>query len=96
MSAAVEVHNATKSFGANQVLNGLDFTAQRGKVTVIIGPSGSGKSTLLRVINHLSGVVVQVGQHEIMYIDERAPRVRNSNDSIDTAVVTGAENLKDD
>ena len=53
MTAAVEVHNATKSFGANQVLAGLDFTAERGKVTVIIGPSGSGKSTLLRVINHL-------------------------------------------
>ena len=53
VTPAVAVHNATKSFGTNQVLDGLDFTAQRGKVTVIIGPSGSGKSTLLRVINHL-------------------------------------------
>jgi polar amino acid transport system ATP-binding protein len=53
VNAGVRVRNATKSFGANQVLDGLDFTAERGKVTVLIGPSGSGKSTLLRVINHL-------------------------------------------
>ncbi|HEY4454481.1 MAG TPA: amino acid ABC transporter ATP-binding protein [Pseudonocardiaceae bacterium] len=53
MTAAVQVRNATKSFGTNRVLDGLDFTAERGKVTVIIGPSGSGKSTLLRTINHL-------------------------------------------
>ncbi len=53
MTAAVEVRNATKSFGSHQIFDGLDFTAERGKVTVIIGPSGSGKSTLLRVINHL-------------------------------------------
>jgi polar amino acid transport system ATP-binding protein len=53
MTAAVEVHNATKSFGQHRIFDGLDFTAERGKVTVIIGPSGSGKSTLLRAINHL-------------------------------------------
>jgi hypothetical protein len=31
------------------------------------------------------GDVVQVGQHEIMYLDERSPRVRNSLDAVDTA-----------
>jgi hypothetical protein len=41
------------------------------------------------------GVVVQVGQHEIMYIDERTPRVRNAMDLVDTGVVAGvAENPK--
>jgi hypothetical protein len=36
-----------------------------------------------------------VGQHEIMYIDERSPRVRNSIDPVDTGVVTGVvENSK--
>jgi hypothetical protein len=40
------------------------------------------------------GDVVQVGQHEIMYIDERAPRVRNSVDPVDTAVISGADNPK--
>jgi polar amino acid transport system ATP-binding protein len=49
----VEVRGATKSFGANRVLDGVDLDVEAGKVTVVLGPSGSGKSTLLRTINHL-------------------------------------------
>ncbi len=36
------------------------------------------QSKRVRRHNLNDGDVVQVGQHEIMYIDERAPRVRNS------------------
>jgi len=53
MSIAVDIHNATKSFGDKQVLKGIDLAVEEGTVTVILGPSGSGKSTLLRAINHL-------------------------------------------
>jgi polar amino acid transport system ATP-binding protein len=49
----VEVRGATKSFGTNRVLDGVDLDVEAGKVTVVLGPSGSGKSTLLRSINHL-------------------------------------------
>ncbi len=52
------------------------------------------QSKRVRRHNLNDGDVVQVGQHEIMYIDERAPRVRNSIDPVDTAVVSGAENPK--
>ncbi|MEN8181220.1 MAG: ATP-binding cassette domain-containing protein [Myxococcota bacterium] len=34
----------------NQVFRGLDFSAPRGQLSVVIGGSGSGKSTLLRVL----------------------------------------------
>jgi hypothetical protein len=38
---------------------------------------------------------VQVGQHEIMYIDERTPRVRSASDPGDTAAGGGdAENSR--
>ena len=47
------------------------------------------QSKRVRRHNLNDGDVVQVGQHEIMYIDERTPRVRNSTDPIDTAVVAG-------
>jgi hypothetical protein len=41
------------------------------------------------------GDVVQVGQHEIMYIDERSPRVRSSPEPLGAGVVAGmVENLK--
>ncbi|PPG15337.1 ectoine/hydroxyectoine ABC transporter ATP-binding protein EhuA [Rathayibacter sp. AY1C6] len=53
MTAAIEIHNATKSYGDRTVLRGVDLRVEAGTVTVILGPSGSGKSTLLRAINHL-------------------------------------------
>ncbi|WP_309229738.1 MULTISPECIES: amino acid ABC transporter ATP-binding protein [unclassified Blastococcus] len=52
----VEVHGVHKSFGALEVLHGVDLVVEPGSVTVVLGPSGSGKSTLLRSINHLEKV----------------------------------------
>ena len=53
---AVEVRGVHKSFGALEVLRGVDLLVRKGEVTVILGPSGSGKSTLLRTLNHLEKV----------------------------------------
>jgi polar amino acid transport system ATP-binding protein len=52
----VEVHGVHKSYGAVEVLHGVDLVVEPGTVTVVLGPSGSGKSTLLRSINHLEKV----------------------------------------
>lgn len=53
---SVEVRGVHKSFGALEVLRGVDLLVRKGEVTVILGPSGSGKSTLLRTLNHLEKV----------------------------------------
>jgi general secretion pathway protein A len=45
------------------------------------------QSKRVRRHNLNDGDVVQVGQHEIMYIDERSPRVRNTLDAVDSGVV---------
>jgi len=42
-----------KSFGAAEVLKGLNLTVSERELVFIVGPSGSGKSTLLRCINRL-------------------------------------------
>jgi phospholipid/cholesterol/gamma-HCH transport system ATP-binding protein len=46
--------NVTKSFGSNRVLDGLNLTIPRGKVTVILGKSGEGKSV---TIKHIMGLL---------------------------------------
>ncbi len=52
----VQAVGVRKSFGAVEVLRGLDLHVDEGQVLCIIGPSGSGKSTFLRCINHLETV----------------------------------------
>ncbi len=49
----VEIEGMRKSFGAREVLCGIDLCVRAGEHVVIFGPSGSGKSTLLRTINLL-------------------------------------------
>jgi len=53
MPPLVKVENLKKSFGDNQILNGVSLEVERGEVVSIIGPSGSGKTTILRCLNLL-------------------------------------------
>ena len=50
----LEVKGIQKSFGSGEnrteVLNGIDFSLEKGEICVLLGPSGSGKSTLLNII----------------------------------------------
>ena len=49
----IEIRGVSKSFGAHEVLRGVDLSVARSEVVCLIGPSGSGKSTLLRCVNFL-------------------------------------------
>jgi phospholipid/cholesterol/gamma-HCH transport system ATP-binding protein len=46
----IEVKDLHVSFGAKQVLTGLNLTIEEGVTTVIIGRSGIGKSVTLKCI----------------------------------------------
>ncbi len=46
----ITLKKVNKSFGATQVIPGIDLNIEDGEFVVFVGPSGCGKSTLLRLI----------------------------------------------
>lgn len=54
MASIIEARGIQKSFGALNVLKGIDFSAKKSEVVAIMGASGAGKSTLLQILGTLS------------------------------------------
>jgi branched-chain amino acid transport system ATP-binding protein len=52
-TAILEVRGLTASYGPVTALDGVDITAEPGKVTAVLGANGAGKTTLLRTISGL-------------------------------------------
>lgn len=50
----IQTENIKKSFGALQVLKGINLEIPPGKIYSIVGASGAGKTTLLQIIGTLS------------------------------------------
>ena len=75
MEEVIRIHDLHKSFGANEILKGVDFSVCKGEVVCLIGASGSGKSTMLRCINLLetptSGEIDFHGQNILQMGKER-------------------------
>ena len=61
----VVLKNIHKSYGAVNVIHGVDLEVKKGEFIVFVGPSGCGKSTLLRMIAGLEDI--SKGE---MYIDD--------------------------
>jgi len=56
MIEALRIDGLHKSFGALEVLRGIDLSVAEHDVVCLIGASGSGKSTLLRCVNLLEPI----------------------------------------
>jgi len=73
--AHLQLQKVGKSYGAVEVIPGIDFEINSGEFLVLVGPSGSGKSTLLKMIAGLeettSGKIVVDGE-DITHLDPSA------------------------
>ena len=77
----LKITNLHKSFGANEVLKGIDLDVMKGQLVFMIGPSGSGKSTLLRCCNRLeepSSGSILVDQEDITAAGADLNRIRQN------------------
>jgi multiple sugar transport system ATP-binding protein len=54
--ANIVLRDVRKSFGAVDVIKGVDLDIKKGEFMVFVGPSGCGKSTLLRLISGLEDI----------------------------------------
>lgn len=77
----IEAKGIEKSFGALQVLKGIDFSAHSGEVVSIMGASGAGKSTLLQILGTLSrpdaGTLTLDGQNVLSLRGDALSAFRN-------------------
>lgn len=79
----IQLKNITKSFGALQVLRGIDLSVEEGQVVSIVGPSGAGKTTLLQIMGTLDkadgGQVIINGQDISALNQKKLSRFRNKH-----------------
>jgi D-xylose transport system ATP-binding protein len=72
----LSLRNIDKSFGAVQVLRGVDLDAYPGQVTALVGDNGAGKSTLIKGIAGIhsfdSGEYVYDGQPVVVHNPKQA------------------------
>ena len=59
----LELRDIDKAFGPVQVLSSVDFTANAGEVTALVGDNGAGKTTLVKCI----GGIYQVDEGELIF-----------------------------
>ncbi|PUZ29085.1 ABC transporter ATP-binding protein [Chitinophaga parva] len=73
----IDIKGLYKSFGSNQVLQGVDLQVHQGENVVVLGRSGTGKSVLIKIISGLlypdAGTVNVLGK-EVPLLDEHALR----------------------
>ncbi len=66
----------SKSYGAQQVLDQVDLSLDRGEIVGLLGRNGAGKSTLLKIIagiNRPDDGELKVGDSTVGYMSERNP-----------------------
>lgn len=74
----IKINNVAKNYGNKIVFKNLNFCADTGRVTCVLGESGSGKTTLLNMIAGLTSYKGEIsGAGKISYIFQEARLIPN-------------------
>ncbi|RIX99534.1 sn-glycerol-3-phosphate ABC transporter ATP-binding protein UgpC [Aureimonas flava] len=72
--ASVSLQKLDKSYGAIQIVKGIDLEIADGELVVLVGPSGCGKSTTLRMVAGLESVTdgqIRIGSRVVNALPPR-------------------------
>jgi multiple sugar transport system ATP-binding protein len=72
--ASVEIVQARKSYGGQEVIHGVSVAIRDGEFLALVGPSGCGKSTLLRMIAGLEDIsagTIRIGERVVNHIQPK-------------------------
>ncbi|HRF28217.1 MAG TPA: ATP-binding cassette domain-containing protein [Candidatus Saccharibacteria bacterium] len=97
-SYAITVKNLKKSYGKNQVLNGINLAVERGTMLALLGPNGAGKTTTVRIMSTLLGYdagTVSIEGHDVATSpdDVRSIIGLTGQSAAVDEILTGRENL---
>ena len=77
----LSMNNIYKSFGANRVLHGVDFTLKGDEICALLGENGAGKSTLMNIL----GGVLPADEGSI-HLDGNAVHFATPVDSLNAGI----------
>lgn len=75
--STVSLSKVSKSYGADDIIHGVDIDIKDKELIVIVGPSGCGKSTLLRMIAGLETVTAGTIKIDETIVNDLEPMERN-------------------
>lgn len=100
--AVLELQAISKSFGANQVLKGVNLSLHEGEVIGLVGANGAGKSTLIKILSGIypdfDGEIISQGETLTFAtpLEAKEQGIQTVHQRVDEGVVPGltvAENL---